>query len=147
MLKTTRTILAFDEKQLDQINSLKSAFSGSDKKEISNKEMFLIAMAVGYWSRNLAEDFKRSNTGVRLQYFGPEDNVLFASLQVAETGRTESLLEIEELYNLAERYAAGGIIILSQAYLKESDFPVWFQSLVFADLLEGNSDHESEITL
>jgi hypothetical protein len=134
MKKTTRTILAFDETQLEAISKLKEAFSDGEVKEISNKEFFLIAMAVGFNSKNKVNSIQKSGTGVRMEYFKPEDNVLFSALQIAEYDKPESLLEIEQLYDLAECYAAGGVSILAEAYTTQRNFQEWFQGLVFQSL-------------
>ncbi len=130
MKKTARTILAFDDRQLEFVNKLKEAFAAGAEEPISNKEMFLIAAGVGFHSKNKLNDFKRSGTGVRIQYFQPEDNLLFAALQIAETGESDSLLAIEDLYDLAELYAGGGISILWNHFQQERDFAVWFASFV-----------------
>jgi hypothetical protein len=134
MKKTTRTILAFDETQLEAIAKLKEAFSGEEIKEISNKELFLICMAVGFSAKNKVDVLQKSNTGVRMEYFKPEDNVLFTSLQIAEHDNPESLLQIEQLYDLAECYAAGGVGILYEALETNKNFDEWFQSLIFQNL-------------
>lgn len=135
MKKTTRTFAAFDERQLDSIAALKKAFAGDDKKEISNKELFMMGLGVGFNSKNKISDFKKSNTGVRIEYFKDEDNTLFAALQVATTDNSNSLLDIEDLYDQAEKYAAGGIAILANALQTERNFEEWFQSLVFSNLI------------
>lgn len=134
MKKTTRTFAAFDERQLAIISDLKKAFAGDDKKEISNKEIFMLGMAVGFSSKNKISDLKRSNTGVRIQYFQPDDNTLLAALQVHITDDPTALVLIEDLYDLAEQYAAGGIAILATALDTERNFNEWFQSLVFSNL-------------
>lgn len=139
MKKTGRTVLAFDERQILNINKLKLAFTSEDGKAIDNKDIFLIAMSVGYASKNRLTDFKRSGTGVRIQYFNPEDNVLFAALQVAETNDSKSLLEIDDLYDLAELYAGGGMAILWEHYQKERNFAEWFASLIHTPLKEMKS--------
>jgi hypothetical protein len=136
MKKTTRTILAFDETQLDAISKLKDAFSGEEVKEISNRELFLIAMAVGFNSKNKFDTIQRSNTGARIEYIEkqPEDSVLFCALQIAEHDKPESLLDIEQIYDLAECYAAGGFGILYHALETHRNFEEWFQGLIFQNL-------------
>ena len=47
MFKTTRTILAFDDRQLDYWNQIKDSIAKSSGSIVLNKEIFLIAMAVG----------------------------------------------------------------------------------------------------
>lgn len=134
MKKTTRTLLAFDERQLEAISKLRIAFAGDDKQDISNKDLLLIALGIGFNAKNKLSDFKRSNTGVRMEYFKAEDNAIFAGLQVYETNKAESLLEIEALYNLAEQYAAGGIALLTEALERERDFHEWFHGYVYGCL-------------
>lgn len=140
MKKTTRTIAAFDERQLGVISDLKKAFAGDDKKEISNKELFMIGIGVGYSAKNRLSDFKKSNTGVRIEYFKPEENTLFAALMVSATDDPGSLLKIEDLYDLAEQYAAGGIAILANALDTERNFNEWFQSLVYTNLVKNTEN-------
>ena len=139
MKKSTRTILEFDQRQLEDVDKLREAFSLSDGKVISNKEIFLIAMGFGFTAKNKLPDFKNSGTGVRLEYFDAQDDVLFAALQVTETNDEKSLLEIEALYNLAQLYAGGGIAILLEHLQQETDFNEWFASHVVTGL-------KSEIT-
>jgi hypothetical protein len=134
MKKTTRTFLYFDERQLEQISKLKSVLGQYENKDISNKEMMLIAMSVGYVSKNRLKDYKKSNTGPRLQYLQTEDNAFFAALQIAETSDPKSLLDIEDLYDLAEQYAAGGVSILYKKYMEENDFLQWFEAFVYEHL-------------
>jgi|LakMenEpi03Aug12_release.lakeMendotaPanAssembly.Ray.scaffolds.fasta_scaffold502962_2 hypothetical protein len=139
MKKTTRTLLAFHEQQLDSVSKLKEAFAGAEMKEISNRELFLIGMAIGFASKNKIVDFKRSNTGVRMEYFKDEDNVLFAALQVCETGKPEALLDIESLYDLAEQYASGGIAILAEYLNSEKNFQEWFHGFIYENLVMQES--------
>lgn len=136
MKKTGRTILAFDDRQLDYIKQLRKVFASmaGEQADLTNKDMFLIAMGVGFHAKHNLPEFKRSNTGVRIQYFNAEDNVLFAALQIAETDDPKSLLNIEELYNLAELYAGGGVAILWDYLQKERDFGEWFAAYMQSPL-------------
>ena len=122
MKKTARTVLAFDDRQVEY------------------KELFLIAMGVGFYAKTKISDYKRSNTGPRIEYFNDQDNVLFASLQVVETDEAKSLLEIEELYNLAELYAAGGVSILWNHLQSERDFGFWFAGFMQEPLKKVRSN-------
>jgi hypothetical protein len=140
MFTSKRTILAFDERQLDYWNQIKESLAKSSGSIILNKEIFLIAMGVGYYSKNRIEDFKRSNTGVRMEYIKDEDEVLFAALQISETDDEKSLLDVEGLLNLAESYAAGGIAILWRHFQQERDFAEWFAAFVHGPLMASQLD-------
>ncbi len=136
MKKSTRTLLAFDENQLESIAKLRLAFAGDDKQDISNKALMMIALGIGFNAQNKLNDFKRSNTGVRMEFMNAEDNALFAAVQVHETKVSASLLDIEELYNLCEKYAAGGIALLAEALETERNFHDWFHAYVYSNLNE-----------
>ena len=142
MKKTARTVLAFDDRQVEYIRQLRKAFASiaGEQGELSNKELFLIAMGVGFYAKTKISDYKRSNTGPRIEYFNDQDNVLFASLQVVETDEAKSLLEIEELYNLAELYAAGGVSILWNHLQSERDFGFWFAGFMQEPLKKVRSN-------
>ena len=127
------------------IEDLKKVFtdSANEAKLIANKDIFLIAMAVGFNAKNFQPEVKSSGTGVRIQYLGPADNLLIAALQVAQTNDSKSLLDIEELYDLAERYAAGGVSILYEFLKAEGDFSEWFASHVIGPLREATATEGS----
>lgn len=111
-----RTLLAFGEDSLDTYKRLGKALG------ITNRSLFLIAMAWGSGSGLWSEDFKRSNTGPRLEYLKPEDDALMAAVQLAHTGSVESLQDIEQRHTLAEQYAEAGIRLLKEMLDDRGDF-------------------------
>jgi len=117
MAVAKRTLLAFGEKNLDAYRKM-----GETLGRITNRDQFLLAMSWGYRHGMRVEEFKRSNTGPRLEYLKPEDNALMAAIQLAVAGDAEALKDIEQRHMLAEQYAEGGILLLQQMMEEPGDF-------------------------
>lgn len=105
---TTRRMLAFGEKNLDTYRHL-----GEKLGKIANRDQFLLAMCWGFRNSTRVEDFKRSNTGFRLEYMKPQDEALLAAIQYHESGSLEAVVDLEARYMIAEQYAEGGILLLA----------------------------------
>lgn len=129
--KTTRTALSFMEDQMPSINELKKALSIDGQKELSSREIFLLAMAYGYSAKNKISGWKRNNNGPRLEYMQPRDETLMAAVSISEHDNPSCLRETESVYDLAEDYAAGGVALLGAALSKERDFHAWIEAEVF----------------
>jgi hypothetical protein len=130
MRKSTRTLLAFDETQQESIDQIKRALADNSGPEMSNREFFLLALGLGFESDVEVETFKRSNNGVRLEYFKEEDTMLMAAVHLHKSKNPESLLDIEAIYNSAETYAAGGVKLLVEALNQSQDLRIWLQARV-----------------
>lgn len=127
MRTTTKTIVAFDEGQLEDIKEIRKALSEDSLGQISNEEVFLIALGLGFASRLPVEVFKRSNTGVRFDYIkrSPEVLMLLTSIHLEITGDLDSIVELDEILNTAERFAATGFKFLKEALSTEPDLRMW----------------------
>ena len=140
MKKTSRTALSFKEDQMEIIAELKKSLSGSDQKDLSSRELFLLGMAYGFSSKNKLTGWKRLNNGVRLEYMQPKDETLIAAVSIAEHGDPKCLREFEAIYDLAEDYAAGGIALLGAALRSERNFKSWIEGEVFSSFAAANRE-------
>lgn len=103
-----------DKKDFDLLREDKSSFFyGRDHKEV-----FLMAMVFGFLnnsSKSLGE--KHSGGHFRVETLNETDITLIKALAVKKTGRLDVLLDLKEVYSIAEQYATGGI-----SYLKNEIF-------------------------
>lgn len=137
MKKSTRTLLAFDETQQKQIDDVKRALSVDQKKEMSNAELFKIALGLGFAASMRLPLKKRSNNGARLEYFKDEDWALFAAIQLVTRGEVTSILDTEDMLSTAEEYAAAGIGLMADAQRTQPDLRLWLQVQVQSALAES----------
>ena len=116
-----KTILEFDKNSRESFELLGKKLKDNDLNP-ANVDLFIYAMAFGFINGNKVDSVQRSGTGPRVQYLKPEHEILMYAIQFAETGSTESLLNQEERFDLAERYAEGGIRLLKNAAEQPGDF-------------------------
>ena len=76
-----------------------------------NKDRFLFAMAFGFW-RGADREIDKREGFVRAEYLTPQDKALIDALAVAEAQSAAVLANRERVYEIAERYAHGGILLL-----------------------------------
>jgi len=140
--ESKKTILEFDENSVDAFGDLKKALKVTSGSEPSNREVFLLAMAYGYKHNALGSEIKRSGTGTRVQYIKPEDQALMAAIQIGHDKSTENLPDLEHRYDLAERYAQGGILLLRASIAEAMQYGMELAGDIVSMLPapEGNGD-------
>lgn len=116
-VRKKRTRLAFGDKHLESYRKLGDALG-----RISNTDQFMIALAWGFKHGTRVEQFKRSDTGPRVEYLQPEHLAIIAAIQLAEEGSPEALCAPEDGFDIAEQYAEGGILLLETAMDEPGDF-------------------------
>ncbi len=120
-IESKKTILEFDKNSRESFEFLGKKLKENDQNP-SNVDLFVYAMAYGFLNGNKVDSVQRSGTGPRTQYLKPEHELLMCAIQLSETGKVESLLNQEERYDLAERYAEGGIRLIKSAVDQPGDF-------------------------
>ena len=103
-----------DKKDFDLLREDKSSFFyGRDHKEI-----FFMAIVYGFMNNNSkALGDKHSGGHFRVETLSEGDKTLIKALAVKKTGSLDVLLNLKEVYSIAEQYATGGI-----SYLKNGVF-------------------------
>jgi len=95
----------------------------------SNKELFFLALSVGYFE-GIRIELDNKEGFVRTEYLTDKDISLISALAVIEEESLDVLLDKKKVYSIAEEYAAGGI-----KQLKEMIFGGGYAS--FNKLLES----------
>jgi hypothetical protein len=120
-IESKKTFLDFDKNSTDTYALLGKKFTGAGKAP-ANVDLFVFAMTYGFMHANKVDSIIKSGTGVRIEYLKPEHELLMFAIQFAETGKVESLLNQEERFEIAERYAEGGIRLLKDSAAQQGDF-------------------------
>ena len=119
--ESKKTFLDFDKNSKETYEMIGKKFAGVGKAP-TNLDLFIFAMCYGFRNGNKVDSIQKSGTGVRVEYVKPADELLMAAIQFAETGTAESLLDQEQRFEIAERYAEGGIRLLKNAAEQPGDF-------------------------
>jgi hypothetical protein len=120
-IDSKKTFLDFDKSSKEFYDLLGKKFVGIGKAP-ANVDLFVFAMAYGFLNGNKVDVTQKSGTGVRIEYIKPEHELLMSVIQFAETGSTESLLDQEHRFEIAEKYAEGGIRLLKNLADQPGDF-------------------------
>lgn len=120
-INSKKTILEFDKNSRETYEFLGKKLKDNELNP-TNVDLFIYAMAYGFLNGNKVDSVQRSGTGPRVQYLKPEHEILMYAIQFYETGSTESLLNQEQRFELAERYAEGGIRLLKNVAEQPGDF-------------------------
>lgn len=120
-IESKKTFLDFDKNSKELYDQLGKKFAGIGKAP-ANVDLFVFAMAYGFFNGNKVDVAQKSGTGVRIEYIKPEHELLMSVIQFAETGSTDSLLDQEQRFEIAEKYAEGGIRLLKNAADQPGDF-------------------------
>lgn len=120
-IESKKTFLDFDKNSKEFYELLGKKFAGIGKAP-ANVDLFVFAMSYGFLNGNKMDVTQKSGTGVRIEYIKPEHELLMSAIQFAETGSAESLLDQEQRFEIAEKYAEGGIRLLKDAAEQPGDF-------------------------
>ena len=118
-----------DRKLYDEIKLFK-------KKE--NKEKFLFAMAYGYMN-NVKFPIKSKEGYILNKYLIPEDEALIYSLAIKDFKCPEVLLDLQDVYTIAEEYAHAGLKLLydeSTTDVEHGSFNVKLEKEIFERIKE-----------
>jgi len=125
-------LLAFGVESIAKYDYLnESVFGGS----LTNKGLFLIALAYGFKNKLLITDYKKSTTGPRTE-LEEQDFALMSAIQLAHTSDPNSLKDIKGRNELAQQFAEGGICALYEWLMDQNrrDPKGDFIGLVLSDL-------------
>ena len=112
-------------------------------KEKENKDLFMMAMVVGFHAGTRIGLDKKEGF-IMVHYLNPKEESIIKAIAVAEEGSLDVLLDKKSVYSIAEEYAAGGIKLLKDkvfsgygSYVKklESELVEGFQEIEKTDEL------------
>lgn len=81
-------------------------------KEFERKDQFMFAVAFGFIN-DFKPELNRREFITRTSYLKEEDQALLNAIAIKSTGSIDILSDKKEVYHIAERYANGGIQLLS----------------------------------
>ena len=109
-------LLAFGVESIPKYAYLnESVFGGS----LTNKGLFLIALAYGFKNKLRITDYKKSTTGPRTE-LEDQDFALMSAIQLAHTSDPNSLKDIKGRNELAQQFAEGGIRSLYEWLMEQN---------------------------
>ncbi len=91
--------------------------------DLQNKHLFLLAFVLGY-KHKLCPPLAKKHSGgyCRVETLTEEDKSIIKAIAIANTKDINILSSVKEQYSIAEKYANGGISILTEIANEPGDF-------------------------
>lgn len=119
-----RSALTWDPLFRPRVKDLEEYIKRFTKGEvvISNKIIFMLALAVGYSNNKTRERPPRRSDAVILSYLNDQDIALMTSIALSHSKDHNILLDQDKIFDIVEEYAAGGLEILVTQMDASPDF-------------------------
>jgi hypothetical protein len=130
MKPTKRQGFTWDQEYKNFVDTLRSELKGfSSSGEVpSSTEIFMLCLAVGFASGVKRDVPNRKTDGPRLSFIQPEQMALIKAVGLSEADEADSLIDEDAIYDTAEQYASGGLMLLADAYKSNPNFRDWLRS-------------------
>ena len=101
------------------------------KNEISNKEVFMLCLAMGFHFDKIRPRPPRTTDAVRLSAVKDHEFAIMKSVALAKTKDYKILLDEDRMYDIVEEFAAGGLEILVTLMDSKPDFQNYLIKLLY----------------
>tara|TARA_B110000503_G_scaffold91449_1_gene138034 strand:- start:218 stop:664 length:447 start_codon:yes stop_codon:yes gene_type:complete len=129
MNKSKRVAFTWDQEyKSPYVDLIREALSGfGEKTELSNTELFVLFMTVGFEAGVRREVRTSKSDAARLEYITESQKAMIKAVGLSQADSAESLLDEDEIYKVSEEFAAGGLFILAKEYDNQPDFAKWLK--------------------
>jgi hypothetical protein len=131
--KTHRVAFTWDKEYAKPtVDDLKDSIKKITKRAVSSKEIFMLCLGIGFDNQCMRDVPPRRSDAIR---FGDgiteADFALYNSIALSYAKNYLVLLDEDAVYDIVERYAAGGLMILSKEMNNQPDFNLWLRNLLY----------------
>jgi hypothetical protein len=146
MSKSKRLAFTWDQEyKSPYVDLIKEALSGfGEKTEVSNTELFMLFMTIGFDAGVRREVRTSKSDAARLEYITESQKAMIKAVGLSQADSAESLLAEDEIYNVSEEFAAGGLFILAKEYDTQPDFAKWLKLKLSKFTAGSSSANNSE---
>ena len=129
MKKTKRVAFSWDEKYKPELPNIEREILGWGERDntITNGELFLLCVAVGFSSDTTRPVPARKSDSVRLEALSLDEKAMLKIVAISNSDSADDLLDEDLLFDRIEEYAAGGLMLLVEAIQKEKNFKNWLR--------------------
>lgn len=130
MKYSKRQGFSWDQEFKPYVDILRSELKGfsSSGTEPSSAEIFMLCLALGFSSGTAREVPARKTDGPRLSFFQPEQIAVVKAVALADSDSSDILVDEEAVYDIVEKYAAGGLMLLAKAHDSNNNFRDWLRT-------------------
>lgn len=121
-VSSKRTAFTWDPEYKDAVDDIKDLLKPKDAPRPGNPEIFMLCLSFGYHSRLLRPTPPRKSDSMRMNNLKEEQLTIMRMIALEEHGESDILLDDDKVFDIAEGYAAGGLMLLSKMIKDGGDF-------------------------
>jgi len=131
MIKSRRVALSWNPDFKDSVADIKYALRGTEEKDQSNGELFILCLGIGFKSKFKLSIPPRKSDAVRLSYLTERDISAMRAIAISETGRADVVTNEDEVFDIVEQFAAGGLALIAKRLADGDDIKKWLVAEIF----------------
>lgn len=121
-LSTKRSAFSWDQEYKDFVDDLKDFLRFKEGGRPGNPETFMICFAVGFDAGIKRDVPPRKSDSMRIADLKKEQLAIMRAVALNDNKDSNVLLNDDDVFDLVERYAAGGLMLLSQMAKEGGNF-------------------------
>lgn len=130
-LKSKRTATSWDPSIKDFVSELRQILKNADGKDASSAQVFLLGMGFGFFKGVKGPKSPSNSDGVRLEYLREDEIARMRMVAIAHTESSGILESDDEVIDIAEQFANGGLALLQAEKESNPAFLEWLVSQMF----------------
>jgi hypothetical protein len=140
IVKTKRTALSWDPEFKPRVKDLEDYLSRTTGvNSVSNADLFMLCLAIGFDAGKMRDIPPRKSDAVRISYLKEHHLAIMKSVALAHSKDYTVLLDEDLVFDVVEKYAAGGLEILSVEMDNQIDFVSFLATLLYKSIKKVNS--------
>lgn len=141
LLKSTKSATSWDPSVKDFVEDLRQILKNVDGKKVSSAQIFLLGMSFGFAKQAKGPKPPNNNDAVRLEYLREDEVARMRMVAIAEAGSSDILESDEQVIEIAEQYANGGLALLKAEKESNPAFQEWLVSQLYLQIESWVSSH------
>ena len=140
LVKTKRTALSWDPQFKPIVRDLEAYLERmTGATSVSNTDLFMLCLAVGFEMNKIREVPPRKSDAVRISYLKEPHLAIMKSVALSHTQDHMVLMNEDNVYDIVEQFAAGGLEILSIQMQTQVNFGTYLSKLLYESIKKTNS--------
>jgi hypothetical protein len=139
LIKTKRTALSWDQEFKPVVKDLQEYLERmTGANSVTNTELFMLCLAVGFEMNKTRPVPPKKSDAVRISYLKEPHLAIMKSVALTHSQDHMILMNEDQIYDVVEQYAAGGLEILAVEMKNQVNFPAYLVKFLHESLKKRN---------
>ena len=139
LIKTKRTALSWDQEFKPVVKDLEEYLKRmTGENSVTNTELFMLCLAVGFEMNKTRPVPPKKSDAVRISYLKEPHLAVMRSVALTHSQDHMILMNEDQIYDVVEQYAAGGLEILAVEMKNQVNFPAYLVKFLHESLKKRN---------